>query len=100
MSCGKRLRHTTAIRVLDNVASETYAGVHCFARVPFPKNPGLVLKLQKTYCKERSMSKQLVLAGWLARVCSASRTAAKEGTPRPKAGPAERAPVYTYVSEW
>jgi hypothetical protein len=46
------------------------------------------------------MSKQLALAGLVLLACSATLTVAKGGTLTAQAGPAERAPVYTYVSEW
>jgi hypothetical protein len=46
------------------------------------------------------MSKQLALAGLVLLACSAGLTAAKGGASAAQAAPAEKAPVYTYVSEW
>lgn len=46
------------------------------------------------------MSKQLVLAGLFLLACSASLAAAKGGTSPAQAAATEKAPVYTYVSEW
>src|ERR1700746_1941435 len=46
------------------------------------------------------MSKQLVLAGLVLLACTAGPIAAKGRTSAGQAAPAEKAPVYTYVSEW
>jgi len=46
------------------------------------------------------MSKQLVLAGLVLLACTADLTAAKGGASAAQAAAAEKAPVYTYVSEW
>ncbi len=46
------------------------------------------------------MSKQLVLAGLVLLACTASLTPANGGASAAQATPAEKAPVFTYVSEW
>ncbi len=46
------------------------------------------------------MSKQLVLAGLVLLACSASLATANGGASAAQAAATEKAPVYTYVSEW